>query len=53
MIVFNFNREVASVFETMEQGIDCARAHFVSMPAKLFNHPEAHQRFLGGMMKNM
>jgi hypothetical protein len=50
---FNFNREVTFLFEAVEQGIDCARAHFVPMAAKLFNHPEAHQRFLGGMMKNV
>jgi hypothetical protein len=37
----------------MQQRIQRARAHPVSMSAQFLHHPKANQGFFGGMMKNV
>src|SRR5258708_29574390 len=37
----------------MQQWVNRARADFIAMASKLFNHPEAHQRLLRCVVENM
>jgi hypothetical protein len=37
----------------MQQWINRARAHFVTMASKLFNHPETHQRLPRSVVENV
>src|SRR6266403_5571465 len=50
---FHFNGEIAFLLQTMQQWINRAWAHLVTMPSKLFNHPEAHQRLLRCVVENV
>ena len=50
---FYFDREIALLLQAMQQWIDRARAHLIAVPSKFFNHPEANQRLLRRVMKNV
>jgi hypothetical protein len=50
---FHFNGEIAFLLQAMQQWIYRARADFVAMASKLFNHPEADQRLLRCVVENV
>ena len=45
--------EIAFLLQIVQKWINRARTHFVAVAPKLFNHPEAHQRLLCGVMENV
>jgi hypothetical protein len=50
---FYFDGEKTSLLQTVQQWIDRAWTHLVAIPSKLFDHPEANQRLLRCVVKNV